>query len=411
MITRFIPILCPYQAVVFVALLGSSASEGFAQALAAGAELTFDVAADSTSLLCVYCAPPDQNPQYSQITVSGASQLGYRYIGGVTSDGQPNFAVVSPSTGIAPGTILVSLNPSIVSSLPSMIYKVTLQFAAPGQTSGPYATIGVTLNVIPAGQPQIKSVLNAATLQPNISPGALVSIFGSHLGTGPVTATYNDAGAYPTDLSHQNVPYPSYYNGPHDGVTFNSIPAPLLYSSPGQINAIVPYELAGQSSVDVVVAHNGFASSPFTVPLSATSPGIFTAGQNGTGQAATVGGPAAVEGRLTIFATGFGPWNYFVPDGTVLFGGGPGNCNSSLISTGCTNGFVVPPWLPATPVSLTIGGQPAPLQYVGPSPGTVAGLLQINALVPAGIGPGPQPIVLTVGQNNNAQQQVTVAVQ
>jgi uncharacterized protein (TIGR03437 family) len=57
-----------------------------------------------------------------------------------------------------------------------------------------------------------------------------------------------------------------------------------------------------------------------------------------------------------------------------------------------------------------IGGQPAPLQYVGPSPGSAAALLQVNALVPDSIGSGQQPVLLTVGQNSNAQQQVTVAV-
>jgi uncharacterized protein (TIGR03437 family) len=37
-------------------------------------------------------------------------------------------------------------------------------------------------------------------------------------------------------------------------------------------------------------------------------------------------------------------------------------------------------------------------------------MLQINATVPNGIGSGQQPVVLTIGDNNNAAQQVTVAV-
>ena len=32
------------------------------------------------------------------------------------------------------------------------------------------------------------------------------------------------------------------------------------------------------------------------------------------------------------------------------------------------------------------------------APGEVAGVLQINALIPAGIGSGPQPVVLRIGQ-------------
>jgi uncharacterized protein (TIGR03437 family) len=66
---------------------------------------------------------------------------------------------------------------------------------------------------------------------------------------------------------------------------------------------------------------------------------------------------------------------------------------------------------PVAPVSLTIGGQPAKILYAGAAPFLVSGVLQVNAIVPEGIGSGPQPLVLRVGQSSNAQQQVTVAVQ
>jgi uncharacterized protein (TIGR03437 family) len=45
------------------------------------------------------------------------------------------------------------------------------------------------------------------------------------------------------------------------------------------------------------------------------------------------------------------------------------------------------------------------------APYQVWGVFQVNAVVPAGIGAGPQPVVLTIGNNNNAAQQVTVAIQ
>jgi hypothetical protein len=37
-------------------------------------------------------------------------------------------------------------------------------------------------------------------------------------------------------------------------------------------------------------------------------------------------------------------------------------------------------------------------------------MLQVDAFIPDGIGSGPQPAVLIVGENTNSQQQVTVAV-
>jgi uncharacterized protein (TIGR03437 family) len=64
----------------------------------------------------------------------------------------------------------------------------------------------------------------------------------------------------------------------------------------------------------------------------------------------------------------------------------------------------------AAPVSLAIGGQSAHVLYAGAAPYAVPGMIQVNAVVPNGIGSGPQPVVLTIGNNNNASQQVTVAV-
>jgi uncharacterized protein (TIGR03437 family) len=65
---------------------------------------------------------------------------------------------------------------------------------------------------------------------------------------------------------------------------------------------------------------------------------------------------------------------------------------------------------PAATVSLTIGGVPAKIRYAGPGKLEVSGVLKIIAIVPE-VDPGPQPLVLTVGDNSNSQQQVTVAVQ
>jgi len=41
----------------------------------------------------------------------------------------------------------------------------------------------------------------------------------------------------------------------------------------------------------------------------------------------------------------------------------------------------------------------------------VWGMFQVNAVVPRGIGSGPRRVALSIGQNSNAPQNVTVAVQ
>ncbi|MEO8128454.1 MAG: hypothetical protein ABI822_15240 [Bryobacteraceae bacterium] len=53
---------------------------------------------------------------------------------------------------------------------------------------------------------------------------------------------------------------------------------------------------------------------------------------------------------------------------------------------------------PLLPVTATIGGKYAPVQYAGAAPGFVAGLMQVNVLVPAGSEGDIVPVVVRVGQ-------------
>jgi uncharacterized protein (TIGR03437 family) len=195
-------------------------------------------------------------------------------------------------------------------------------------------------------------------------------------------ARYNDSGLYPTTLGNTTV-------------TFNGAVAALLYVSTTQINAVVPYEVAGQKTVSVIVTHDSVASPAFSVPLMDTSPAIFTIlnddpNANPTNSADQ---PAAEGSLISIYATGGGLLSQPVQDGSI-----------ALL-------FAEPPYASlAAPLSVTIGGQPARISYAGVAPFEVNGMLQVNAVVPTGIGSGPQPVVLTIGANNNASQQVTVAV-
>jgi uncharacterized protein (TIGR03437 family) len=61
---------------------------------------------------------------------------------------------------------------------------------------------------------------------------------------------------------------------------------------------------------------------------------------------------------------------------------------------------------------LTIGGQPARVLYAGTSIGQVQGVMQVEALIPAGL-TGNVPVLLTVGLNSfntTSQPNVTIAV-
>jgi uncharacterized protein (TIGR03437 family) len=63
---------------------------------------------------------------------------------------------------------------------------------------------------------------------------------------------------------------------------------------------------------------------------------------------------------------------------------------------------------PVAAVTVAIGGVAAEVSYAGGAPGLIAGVMQVNVVVPAGVS-GTVPVVLTVG-GVDSQDGVTVAV-
>jgi uncharacterized protein (TIGR03437 family) len=338
--------------------------------------------------------------QLLTINVIGADKVRFKLTAVNPTRNGPNFVVVSPSEGTAPTDVLIAANLNVIQYLPPGEYGLTLVFSTVDAPSSSDCLAVVQLTLFAPPPPAVTSVVSAASLQPAISPGEVVSIFGANIGTPPVSSQYDYTGLFPTTLGNTTV-------------TFGGTPAPLLYVSTTQINAVVPFEVAGQKNVDVVVTHDSVAAPSVAVPIVDTSPAIFTTTQTGKGQGAiqnatgpeastpnSVDNPAPQGSGIAIFATGGGLLTQtgvglptrVVQDGSIFL----------EFQTGLA---------PAAAVSLTIGGQPARILYAAAAPYEVLGMLQVNAVVPSNIGSGPQPVVLTVGKNNNASQQVTVAVQ
>ncbi|HLG95556.1 MAG TPA: IPT/TIG domain-containing protein [Bryobacteraceae bacterium] len=301
------------------------------------------------------------------------------------------FVTVTPASGNTPGALTIALNPAVISTLTAGNYKGTVNVSSPNIAGGSQQ-ITVNLAVSAATTPVINSINNAASLQPtnSVAPGEIVSIFGNNLGPiTPANLTLTSNGMVSTNLGGVSV-------------LFNSVPAPLTYVSATQINAIVPYEMGSVTTATVTVQFGGATSAMFSVQIVPTAPAIFSLSQGGSGQGAilnqngTVNGdtnPAPKGSIIQIYGTGEGQ---IVPAGT----------------TGCVTPGTAPFAKPvAQPITLTIGGQPATISYAGEAPTLVCGAIQINASVPTNISSGPQPIVLTVGNATNSQQNITVAVQ
>jgi uncharacterized protein (TIGR03437 family) len=178
-------------------------------------------------------------------------------------------------------------------------------------------------------------------------------------------------------------------------VLFNGVPGSLLYATPGQVGVVAPYAVAGGAQ-RVVAESAGGASAPLAVAVAATAPGIFTADRSGRGQAAAVNqdgtqngtaNPAAAGSVLSLFATGEGQTSPPGVDGKPA----------------------APPLpQPVAPVTVIIGGVSAEVRYAGGAPGQIAGVMQVNVVVPGGLS-GLVPVVLTAG-GVASQAGVTVAV-
>jgi uncharacterized protein (TIGR03437 family) len=301
-----------------------------------------------------------------------------------------NFLTVAPSSGNTPATLSLSVNAAVADMLAAGTYNGDVQVAS---GTGAVQTVKVTLVVSPAGTPVVLAITNGASLQPGaVSPGEIITIFGNGIGPiAPATGTSfapTARGTVPTTLANVTI-------------TFNNVAAPLIFVSQSQINAIVPYQVAGQTSVPVVIQNNGVTSSSFTVPVAATAPAIFALGEDGSGQGAILNSDSSINGAsnpaspgsvIQIFATGEG---VLTPAGL----------------TGCITGPTLPVPKPIANVSVTIGGEPASsITYAGEAPDAVCGLIQINATLPSGLSAGAQPVVLTVGTASNTNQNITVAV-
>jgi uncharacterized protein (TIGR03437 family) len=258
---------------------------------------------------------------------------------------------------------------------PTQVTVTAQSFATPD------AAGSATITVTPLGISfPANGVANAASFQNGpLAPGEIITIFGTSLG--PVTLA-------PLQLdANGNVSTTA--GGTQ--VTFDGLPAPMVYALSGQVAAIVPYEVAGKTSTQVVVSYNGAQSAPVALPITNASPALFTSNSSGSGQAAIVDQDGLINGP-TIGA----------PRGSIvsMYGTGQGQTNPAGVDGTLATGSVLPQ--PVLPVTVQIGGQNATVYYAGAAPDLVAGVFQINVEVPTGLQPGNQPVVVNVGTQTSA---------
>jgi uncharacterized protein (TIGR03437 family) len=239
----------------------------------------------------------------------------------------------------------------------------------------------------PAGGPQLGCVTDAVTLAPigPAAPGQLLSLFGA--GLGPQTGISGFAAGQtflPTSLANVQV-------------TFDGLPAPLLYVSSGQINVQVPFEVAQSASTVMTVSigpdsvtrmfavarSNPSVFLDMSAPVAACDPSytgdvVFAAvALNSDGSRNSCANPARPSTSVTIFLNGVAATmgSSFKGTGSITgpnpdFFGSQVDVRSDLIS------------LAAGPLF--------------PAPGMIAGVSQLSVQLPAISVPGLRAVSLGV---------------
>jgi len=225
------------------------------------------------------------------------------------------------------------------------------------------------------------------------APGSIVSIFGTNFASGVNVSS--------------TVPLSSSLGGA--SVTFNGVPAPLFFTSGGQINAQLPAGLSGTTASVVVTTPSG-QSAPKTIQIAQVAPAIFSLNAQAFGQgavlfansavfAAPVGSiqgvtsqPAKAGDVLTIYANSLGPVDPPVADGNNTVDGLRRTTNTASVILG----------------GVTIPG--SDVLFSGLAPQFVA-LYQVNIIVPPGIPAGNAvPIQISIGGMTSSDK-MTIALQ
>jgi len=224
----------------------------------------------------------------------------------------------------------------------------------------------------------------------SISPGEIITLFGTDLGPAtPAGLALDSSGKVATTVAGVQV-------------TVKGFPAPMIYVSNTQISAVVPYEVAPFATADVLVKYLGQSSNGLPVNITTTAPGLFTLNASGTGPAAILNQNNSTNSQSNPAARG---------ETIVLYLTGEGQTNPAGVTGKVTTVASAPPLTPSPLLnpSVTIGGQGANFTFAGEAPGFVAGVMQLNVVIPTNVGTGDLPIVVSIG-GTPSQAGVTVSV-
>ena len=222
-------------------------------------------------------------------------------------------------------------------------------------------------------------VRNAGNNQPVVAGNSWISIYGDHLSA--TTRIWHSA-----DFNGNLLPVSL------DGVSvqISGENAPVSFISPGQINALVPADIA-PGTVDVTVTNLLGTSAYASVALQTFSPAFFQYGAGSGHYVAAVNSDGALLGPAGLLGSSVQTRPAKPGDTVLLYGTGFGPTTPAIPTDEIPPGAA--PLVDPSQVTITIGGVKAAVLYaglVGP------GLYQFNVVVPA-VGDGDQLVMASIG--------------
>jgi uncharacterized protein (TIGR03437 family) len=239
-------------------------------------------------------------------------------------------------------------------------------------------------------EPYLACVVNSASLEshspPAVAPGELVTLWGAGLGPRqPAGPAFDIEGRITSSVAGVRV-------------LFDGVPAPLLYVSDSQVNAVVPFGVGSQTRIEV--EYQEASSNQLVANVARSRLGIFTQGAAGMGFGAVINQDGTLNSP-----------EHRAPKGSIvaIFATGAGQLAPAGID-GALAGEPLP--RPETAVCVRIHGPGcnAEVLYAGPAPTLVLGMLQVNARVPEDIPSGIVELQLQA-PGDTSQVGVALAVQ
>ncbi len=221
--------------------------------------------------------------------------------------------------------------------------------------------------------PNITSVVNAANGGSDVAPGGLISVFGTQLS--------------PVNLATSELPLPTALA--NSCLSVNGLPVPILFVSPDQINAQLPFQAFGD--VTLVLRTPGGQSNSYDLVIDPNAPSVFLSGT--AGPVANI--PTVVRNDDNELVTPSHPIHRKSNTDLVIYLTGLGP-TSPAVATGQPGPFG-PLALSVTQPTVTLGGVDLPVLFSGLAPGLV-GVDQINVSVPVSVPDGMSvPLEITQG--------------